>query len=1348
VTVRVDGKDVVKSGAITKYDAIAPGSLEEECENLVDLETFNEGIILHHVKTRFNKLMIYTYVGSILIALNPYKSLDLYGIPLMEGVMNKLKANQTLPPHVYSIGATALYNLRTEGKDQAVLISGESGAGKTEATKRILQFLSTMAGSTSSRVGVSVEKQILDSNPLLESFGNAKTLRNNNSSRFGKFMEVNFDRKNNIKGCNVVAYLLEKSRVVKQTPNERNYHAFYMLIEGASKEMRREFDLKPAEQFFYLSQSGCTTIPRRSDKQEFEELLAAMESLRIDPAVRIQIFQALAGILHLGNLTFVPSGGNGGGEGCSIANGSDCRIVCTLLGINASSLETALCFRENTVRGETTFTPLSPVKAVDQRDALAKYIYGRIFDTIVARVNQSLFRGKVGNSIGVLDIFGFEVFRVNSFEQLCINYCNERLQTFFNEIIFDGEIKMYNLEGVPCDDITYQDNIGCVKLIDAKGASLFACLDDECKVGGGSDDKYAGKLHQIFDESNATKSGYYGRIRKNPREFVVHHFAGPVTYTVTDFMEKNKDALAVKILEELKRSTLSMLRDEEESGPDLSAAPGTPGGTGPASPDKSKGGKLNLCQKFKLDLDKLMDVLRKTTPHFIRCVKPNDLQAPDRFEPPLALNQLKYSGLFEAIRIRKSGYAVRMPMDQFVKRYSVCCANIIKESKAKGAELCTLMLKSLGQLIKMDNENGAPRQWFVGTSRIFIRSQQFRYMIESLREKKVSIYAVPIQKLARGFVARRRFIRIVAPHLANKEADRKLARREIQEMEREDALAMSLEMIVRNDKELQAKLAQARLDRIVAEAQKQKMRMKNAATAIQRIFRGKFYRIRGKVFMCEELFARAFEFRDEETLKRALVMPALLGVTSKLIKMYQHDAKDLILEVLHETHVKNELAFAIRSGTVELLEQAIALAVGNKVLQHLPIVREARAALNELNQRRSVLSVLEGVLSRCVTVPALLSRVDKIRSLVQQCTELGLGGEYLVTDANIRLKRIATLIAVRDKIRFAVEICSANDIKSAMHERAKLLKIYGPDFCAEEIVAVAGMEKMFLHEQQMVLYRKQRAEMAEAEDFPAEEMKLTSDAGLEKEGSDIRLPPWVLQQLELMRNAVNERELNKAMDDFAVLVPAQDIRGEYVRMFKWVVAFATWRFAATPEEKLANEKHRKLVEAANNSEDATRRLMTKLQEESDAAATSTSSANMPVSPKSKQPRSGTILSTPQKGTKVGALSAQATPTSAAKSLAQSFGASSSGGKVSPRSVPLSARSTVDAPLALQYSRAKGMSSTFSPGFSFGSSPRDGRAEKKATAAIPSPTLFCQRQSKSEVAAYIAQKNAQRVSNAC
>jgi len=314
-----------------------------------------------------------------------------------------------------------------------------------------------MAHGSTSRAGVNVESQILDSNPILESFGNAKTIRNNNSSRFGKYMEINFDKKLNIRGCNITAYLLEKTRVVKLSQQERNYHIFYMLLEGGSREQRQELSLKPADQFYYLSQGGCVEIDRRSDKQEFAELCAALENLRIQNVK--EIFQCLAAILHIGNLEFVES--KKGDGGCQISSGpTDCKRIAHLLGIPSSeALNSSLCFRENIVNGEVFLIPLDVSKSLDQRDALAKFIYGKLFDLIVSNVNSSLFRGKDnsgGTNIGVLDIFGFEVFKDNSFEQLCINYCNERLQTFFNEIIFEGEMKMYAADGVNCDDISYQ----------------------------------------------------------------------------------------------------------------------------------------------------------------------------------------------------------------------------------------------------------------------------------------------------------------------------------------------------------------------------------------------------------------------------------------------------------------------------------------------------------------------------------------------------------------------------------------------------------------------------------------------------------------------------------------------------------------------------------------------------------------------------------------------------------------------------------------------------------------------------------------------------------------------------
>lgn len=610
--------------------------------------------------------------------------------------------------------------------------SGESGAGKTETTKLVLQYLSTMAGSTASRGAVSVENQILDSNPLLESFGNAKTVRNNNSSRFGKYMEVNFNKKNSIRGCNVIAYLLEKTRVVMQMPTERNYHSFYMLLSGATKEYRQELSLRPPEQFNYLSQSGCIEINGRDDVSEFEELVHAMEHMSMDKPVQKEVFRVLAGILHLGNLTFQPSRDVDGGS--QLTSQADLKRVVTMLGLGHQNLAQGLCFKESSFQaGETIMIPLDPTKACDQRDALAKHIYGRLFDFIVYRVNNVLFRGKSGRSIGVLDIFGFEVFQKNSFEQLCINYCNERLQTFFNDVIFQSEQSVYLEEGIDCEGITFQDNIGCVKLIDARNpVGIFSTLDEEGVLSRPSDTKFVNRLHQQYDENKTTKNEYYSRNRRKPDDFGVKHFAGEVVYNASGFLEKNKDALSPTLLAELEAGNIEFLK-EAASEPVVKPEP-PPETKGRGA---KKGNKLTLSAKFKLDLDSLMVNLRTTNPHFIRCVKPNDKQQPELFDPILSLRQLKYAGLFEAIHIRKAGFAVRMSLELFIRRYKYCCPEVMLALKKQGiadpSAVCKAMLEYLAPKINLVNEQGKPLLWAVGITRVFLKSNQAKIDLEHAR---------------------------------------------------------------------------------------------------------------------------------------------------------------------------------------------------------------------------------------------------------------------------------------------------------------------------------------------------------------------------------------------------------------------------------------------------------------------------------------------------------------------------------------------------------------------------------------------------------------------------------------
>lgn len=651
----------------------------------------------------------------------------------------------------------------------------------------------------------------------------------------------------------MVSYLLEKTRVVVQMPSERNYHSFYMLLAGAPKDMKQEFSLKPAENFYYLNQSGCTEIQGRDDSQEFQELVSAMENLRLDEPTRRDMFRLVAAILHLGNLTFNPSRDTEGGS--EVVSHSDLNRVASLLGVSNESLEANLCFKESTFGiGETITIPLDPAKACDQRDAYAKFIYGKLFDFIVYRVNNILFRGKMARNIGVLDIFGFEVFKSNSFEQLCINYCNERLQTFFNEIIFISEKAIYEEEEIDCTNITYQDNLGCVLLIDMKNTGILALLDEEVVVPRGSDTKFASRLHTTFDENAATKSNYYVRNRRKPNDFGVKHFAGEVMYTVDGFLEKNKDALSPSLVDISKDSKLALFGTIVKLGDDKLSASGAPPGAPTAGRKSgiSKSDKVTLATKFKNDLDSLMSALLSTAPHFIRCVKTNDQQAPNRFDPILALRQLKYAGLFEAIHIRKAGYAIRMPMESFINRYKQCTRSAIR-FKSKGAtaaqisDLCKVMMIELSEKLNIVNVPNQPASYAIGLTKIFFRNLKIKHKLEECRNGSVDFVAVQLQRVARGFLGRKRLYAIQGEARRVKEQQRQKEKGEAALMYRCDGESRALEDFLRNDEAERKRLEEEKRERVRQEHERVRVKLYNAAAKLQKIYRGFVGRIKGKV---------------------------------------------------------------------------------------------------------------------------------------------------------------------------------------------------------------------------------------------------------------------------------------------------------------------------------------------------------------------------------------------------------------------------------------------------------------------------------------------------------------------
>jgi myosin heavy subunit len=505
-------------------------------------------------------------------------------------------------------------------------------------------------------------------------------------------------------------------------------------------------------------------------------------------------------------------------------------------------------------------------------------------------------------------------------------------------------------------------------------------------------------------------------------------------------LEKNRDALAEGLFAQMQMSSVSFLRtlDFGDSGSGAPAA----GGSGKAQgTSNKKGSKMTLCAKFKLDLDSLMTALRSTVPHFIRCIKPNEKQAPSLFDCRLTLNQLKYSGLFEAIRIRKSGYSVRVPIDLFVKRFQHCILNASPQIKADSTAHATLLLTELSNEIAKTmktNDNVATgskgasnsnqvidmsqRQWLVGKTRIFIRTSAFKFKMEDIRDQRSTNLAIPIQKLVRGFIMRRRYYRRVGATKEMAEKARKVEAAERKQMSSEDNLSMMQEKLFRQDYALQKRLIEAKREKM-KEEQKKLARIRNtAAVKIQRIVRGKLGRTFGRVFMCEQMLEHALRFREEPLLRRAIAMPNVFGVSSKLIRVYQQNAKTLILAMLNESYVSNQIDEALTVGSIELLKDAIKLAEESKMM-YLPNVKAARLQLNSTLVSRGVLAAMSAVLSRCVTVPKLLARIDLLQVLVLQATQSGFAGEPQIQTCISRLERIRNLITLRDRMRFAVEVC-------------------------------------------------------------------------------------------------------------------------------------------------------------------------------------------------------------------------------------------------------------------------------------------------------------------------------------
>ena len=643
-------------------------------DNMVELKELNEASILHNLRLQFAQDKIYTNVGTILVSVNPFKSLNIYTVEVLE--QYRSKGYRNMPPHVYGVADEAYRSMTADNSNQSCIVSGESGAGKTEATKIFLQYITEVSGKDDieSKDGkATLHEQILKSNPLMEAFGNAKTVRNDNSSRFGKWIVINFNKnKGTIVGASIIQYLLEKSRLVSQAKEERNYHIFYNLCAGAQmdSEVREKFRIGDVEDYHYLNQSGVTEVETINDEADWENVMDSMEVTGISIEEQDDIIRTLAGILHLGNILF-EDGGASYEEGSKVSNDDMLELSATQLGTTSEKLSKALCFKTMRTSRDVTFKINNKDQAIDARDALAKGIYSLLFDWLIQRINQSLAEGqkleKKGkkkakdtvNYIGILDIFGFESFDWNSFEQLCINYCNEKLQFHFNDHIFKLEQNEYKSEGIDVSQIEFADNQPTLDMFEKKG--IYATLDEEMSIPKGSDNGFLIKLTKKLDgHPNFRKPGVKTNYERN--SFTVVHYAGSVMYNVAGFLEKNRDSLNPDLAELMASSSIPFIAQLFKG---TAAAVDTGATRGGGKKSKSLG------SKFKNQLQDLMTTLRKTQPHFIRCVKPNEERTGDIFTANMVLAQLRYAGLLEVCRIRQIGYPVRKGFTEFYRRYRV-----------------------------------------------------------------------------------------------------------------------------------------------------------------------------------------------------------------------------------------------------------------------------------------------------------------------------------------------------------------------------------------------------------------------------------------------------------------------------------------------------------------------------------------------------------------------------------------------------------------------------------------------------------------------------------------------------
>ena len=709
---------------------------------MAELTHLNEASVVHNLYSRYQADLIYTYSGLFLVTVNPYCPLPIYTNEYIN--MYKGRSREDTKPHIFAMADEAFRNLVEEGRNQSILVTGESGAGKTENTKKVIQYLAAVAHpettSKSRSQQSNLSQQILRANPILEAFGNAQTVRNHNSSRFGKFIRIGFSRSGAIAGAFIDWYLLEKSRVVRINAHERNYHVFYQLLKGAGSQIKKEFLLEGLDvDDFQYTREGHDTIVGVSDREEWNSLMEAFQVMGFSDKDQMSILRTIAAVLHLGNIGVVKE--SRGADQARLEPGAkeQAAKVCKLLGIPLDTFLSGLLHPRVKAGREWVEKVQTPEQVRLGLDALSKGIYERGFGDLVSRINRQFDQSGIGmddsHFIGVLDIAGFEIFEENSFEQLCINYTNEKLQQFFNHHMFVLEQEEYAREQIEWQFIDFgrdlQPTIDLIELPNPIG--IFSCLDEDCVMPKATDKTFTEKLNSLWDK----KSNKY-RPSRLAQGFVLTHYAADVEYSTNGWLEKNKDPLNDNITRLLAASTdphvASLFADCADNDDD----------SGGARSRVKKGLFRTVAQRHKEQLHKLMTQLHSTHPHFVRCILPNHKKRPKQFNNVLVLDQLRCNGVLEGIRIARTGFPNRLPFSEFRQRYEVLCSNMPK-GYLEGQVAASLMLEQLG----LDKA-----MYRVGLTKVFFRAGVLAEL-EEQRDALITEIMSRFQSVARGFTTRR-----------------------------------------------------------------------------------------------------------------------------------------------------------------------------------------------------------------------------------------------------------------------------------------------------------------------------------------------------------------------------------------------------------------------------------------------------------------------------------------------------------------------------------------------------------------------------------------------------------------